>query len=120
MVAAFVYAQETKPQQENFIFNKSKMHLHGFFGKEHLSNLKQKLGLPENATSEQIKEAIKNKWATEQEKNFEIAREKLGLNENASIEDVQSALYKWAQENKELVNAIHHKLGHFRGTNKIQ
>ncbi|MBI5066427.1 hypothetical protein HZA97_09410 [Candidatus Woesearchaeota archaeon] len=80
-----------------------------FFGQrseasvEDFSKVKQDLGLPEDATNEQVKEALKQKFETEKAAKLEKVKTKLGLDSSASEEQVKEALAKWREDNKDLL-----------------
>ena len=92
-----------------------------FFGKNERSmvgmpeGLKEELGLPEDATDEQVKDALIQK--KEQEANARLAtvKEKLGLPEDSSYEQVSEALSAWREENKDLLTFNIIRPGGFRG-----
>jgi len=73
-------------------FHKKWMGIHKNFDK---SAWLDKLGIPEDASQEEIWETKKLKWG---ERHSNI-KEKLGLSEDASDEEVQAALKEW-KENK--------------------
>jgi len=74
-------------------FHKNWIGKHKFFDK---SAWIDKLGLPEDASEEEIWEAKKSKW---EDWNSKI-KEKLGLPEDATDKEVQAALEEW-KENKD-------------------
>lgn len=70
---------------------------------EDFSKMKSELGLPEDATNEQVKEALKQKFEAEKTAQLERVKTKLGLDSSASEEQVQEALAKWREDNKDLL-----------------
>ena len=71
-----------------------------------MSLMIEKLGLPEDATMEDVKAAMKEKIAATKEEWMSAVREKLGLPEDASLEDVKAALQEWKEENKDLAGGF--------------
>ena len=60
----------------------------------------EKLGLPSDATKDQIMEAKKEHWGKGKANHMFNFREKLGLSDDASEEEVKEAWQKWKGENK--------------------
>ncbi|MBW2985099.1 hypothetical protein KY313_00385 [Candidatus Woesearchaeota archaeon] len=60
----------------------------------------EKLGLPSDATKDQIMEAKKEHWGKGKANHMFNFREKLGLSDDASEEEVNEAWQKWKGENK--------------------
>ncbi len=85
----------------------------GLSMEDKMSLMIEKLGLPEDATMEDIHAAMKEKTAAIKEEWLSAVREKLGLPEDASLEDVKAALQEWKEENKDLAGSfkMHKKAG---------
>ncbi len=71
---------------------------------EQTAEIREELGLPEDATREQVMEAMR-------EAQVQKVKEKLGLPEDASEEEVLDALKEWGEENKELLGMRHLRMG---------
>ena len=106
-ISIFAVTAETQEKGESHRFGKS-LRGHGrrcdgrFDNKTSFSNdLKEKLGLPEDATEEEVKEVIKQRRETHREEWGKRVKEKLGLPESASDEELREAMKKWRDENKD-------------------
>jgi len=94
---------------------------HLFFGKTERpmmdvpENLKEELGLPEDATDEQVKDALIQKKEQEYDARSLTVKSKLGLPANASDEQLKEALMAWREENKDLLAFNMQRAGGFRG-----
>lgn len=64
------------------------------------AEVREELGLPEDATQEEFREAM-------QEHRMAEIREKLGLPEDATDEEVREALKEWREENRTLIQGMH-------------
>ncbi len=60
-----------------------------------------KLGLPEGATEDEVRAAMKEKWAEHKGDRIEKIKEKLGLPEEATEDDVREAMRQYWEENKD-------------------
>ena len=67
----------------------------------------EKLGLPLDATKDQIMEAKKEQWGKGKANHMFNFREKLGLSDDASEEEVKEAWQKWKEDNN-----FHSKAGY--------
>ncbi len=72
---------------------------------DRMEAMKEKLGLPEDATQEDIMNAMMQNRETLMEEHMTTVKEKLGLPEDATDEEVQDALNQWREENHELIMA---------------
>ncbi len=114
-ISIFVVKAETQEKGESHWFGKSlrghwKGRERGFDNKTSFSNdLKEKLGLPEDATEEEVKEAIKQRRETHREEWKKRVKEKLGLPESASDEELREAMKKWRDENKDPLRGFGHR-----------
>lgn len=79
-----------------------------FYKHLNITNFTESLGLPENATHEEIKNALKEKMEIEREQLIARVKEKLGLSKDATDEDVKNALNQWREENIDLIEALMH------------
>lgn len=70
---------------------------------EHMATIREKLELPENASVEEIREAMKENMESLREERLNKIKEKLGLPEDATEEEVKTALQEWREENKDLI-----------------
>ena len=78
--------------------------------------MKESLGLPEDATQEQVREAMQLKRSEMHSEMLQKAREKLGLEEDSTDDEIQNALDSWREENIDLIMASGH--GMHRGFQK--
>lgn len=91
---------------------------HKFYKYWNTTNFTESLGLPANASYEEIRSAVRERMETEREGLLARVKEKLGLHEDATNEEIKEALKQWREENKDLMRAsMHNKIfgqGFFR------
>jgi len=117
-IAGFVFAvgAETQERGNSQWFSKSwKGHREGC--RTWRGDLRERrvegLELPEDASTEQIREALKQQRESQHEERLKRIRDKLSLPADASEEQVKEALQKWRKENKDLIVGFGHKRWRF-------
>jgi len=82
-------------------------------------NITEKLGLSEDATSEEIQDARQAQREQRRTQFMEKAKEKLGLAEDATSEEIQEAMQQHREENgglmKRAQSKVHSKMRGFAG-----
>ena len=92
---------------ERFTPNNMTLKYNKFYGHWNIDNITESLGLPKNATREEIKNAMIDKMKTERDQLISKVKDKLGLPQTASDEDVKNALSQWTKENGDLIRHPH-------------
>lgn len=93
VVSVFAIGSKDKSWYGHKDWKKSGIYFHKNF--EDKSVWLEKLGLPSDATYDQIIAAKKEKWMNGKENHFVYIREKLGLPDDASDEEVWEEKKKW-------------------------
>lgn len=84
----------------------------GFIDNSFSSNLKERLGLPSDATDDEVKDVLKERWAQRKNNHTKTIKEKLGLPEDASTEQIREALIQQRElQHEEQLKRIKDKLG---------
>ncbi len=73
-----------------------------------------RLKLPEDASRQQIRNAMRQEREIQHKERLKKIRDKLGLPAEATEEEVKEALQEWRQENKDLIAGFGHKKRGFR------
>lgn len=76
---------------------------------ERIATIIGELGLPEDATREQIREALMEEREANRAEHIQRVKEKLGLPEDATEEEIRAAIAEWREENKDLLRAGCHR-----------
>jgi len=84
----------------------------GFFGKSNMTfngtrmDIREKINLSENATFAEIRDAVREQQNAERNQLLQAVRQKLDLPSNATNDEINTALDNWAEQNKDLLQAL--------------